>query len=410
MFFATATCPEDLLTYLFQKLKITNCKVIRAMTPRPEISYNVHVHADEEIAESALLRNVVTTVQHYTPGQKAVIFAKSHAKVNALAAKLNCDPFHRGLGESLESTWKKFTSSQGPKLLVCSSIVGVGVDVPGVRHVWHFGMPWNLIDYVQETGRAGRDGRDAFSHLFTWNDEINATSSNYTEDDLRQMVSQTDECRRSIMGKVLDGSPTACTLLRRPNLCDNCRRKVGEPRVQPSTAPPPPSLPARRTLAVQLQQPPQHAPLTQPCSSSTVPPPPPPQPRPHTKSVQTRRAPPHAPPPPPYDEGTTVTTPGPVRQRPRAQPMPTIHDQRSPRVEQPPRSGITQNQADRHPENSRTRFPPSDPPTAAHPMGTGFPATTRRNAKPTGQSSVLLPPLNLDSTLTSDYLPLSLVF
>jgi len=375
MMFASATCPEDLLTYVLNSVKVTNCQVIRAATPRPEISYNVHVHPNEEAAESALLQDVATATKDYAPHQKALVFVRRTDTVERLAAKLGCTPFHRGLAGGLEDTWKTFVSGRRGKVLVCSSIVGVGVDIPGVHDVWHFGMPWNLIDYVQETGRAGRDGTDAFSHLLTWNDDINAPSSNYTEGDLRRMVSQTDECRRTIMGKVLDGCPTSCALLRRPNLCDNCRRKVDEARLRPTTDTPRPPLPNHRTRSVQLQHPPRGAPLTQPSSSrstSTVPPPPPPQLSPHAKSVQAQRAPPHAPPPPPYEEVTTTATPGPVRQKPHAQPAPSVQDGRLPQYRQPPQSGLTA-------ENSRINFLPPGPPPAANPVGTRFPATTQRN-------------------------------
>lgn len=413
--FATGTCPEGLLADILRKLKITNCQVLRAMTPRPEISYNVDVRADEEAAKSALLRAVKATTAGYAPGSRALIFCRKTSTVNDIATKLGYSPFHRKLpDDQLKHTWSDFTSGQGVKVLVCSSIIGVGVDIPHVRDVWHFGMPWNLIDYVQETGRGGRDGKEAFSHLFTWNDDIDATSSNYTEADLRRMVSQTNECRRTVMGEVLDNHATSCALLRQPNLCDNCQRRMEDARRNPDAATPPPPLPNHYTHTVKPQKALQGARRAQPRGgevTSIAPLPATTPPRPHSHGV--------LPQPPPSDkrrsrlphEETMTATAGPIPPRPSARQRPGVQEkrstpneqppvrtqpgvqgQRSPRNGRPPQPNNAVNRARARTDDSKTRPRPQDSAKTATPVGTTFPATARRNKTPAEHPSVLHPP------------------
>ena len=52
------------------------------------------------------------------------------------------------------------------KIMVATSAFSMGIDVPDIELVIHFNTPISMTDYIQQIGRAGRDGRKARCILF----------------------------------------------------------------------------------------------------------------------------------------------------------------------------------------------------------------------------------------------------
>jgi ATP-dependent DNA helicase RecQ len=107
---------------------------------------------------------------------KAMIFVPTVKQGEALSHQLReqhgldlplyhakaCDAWTR------ETLVKRFKGELQPDIraIICTNAFGMGLDIPNVRLVVHWQQPQSVEDYLQEFGRAGRDGRQALAVLF----------------------------------------------------------------------------------------------------------------------------------------------------------------------------------------------------------------------------------------------------
>ncbi|KAG7168893.1 uncharacterized protein LOC121866392 [Homarus americanus] len=78
----------------------------------------------------------------------------------------DAEAYHAGLSSYRRHKIQKQFMSGKLRIVVATVAFGMGIDKADVRGVIHFNMPRNIESYVQEIGRAGRDGEDAHCHLF----------------------------------------------------------------------------------------------------------------------------------------------------------------------------------------------------------------------------------------------------
>ncbi len=69
--------------------------------------------------------------------------------------------YHAGMEPHTRSRLQDEFSTGRHRVMCATSAFGMGVDIPEIRLVCHLGMPGALEAYVQEAGRAGRDGLPA---------------------------------------------------------------------------------------------------------------------------------------------------------------------------------------------------------------------------------------------------------
>jgi ATP-dependent DNA helicase RecQ len=168
----TATAGQAMQQRILASLGIEDAEVFVRGVDRPNIALVRWEAAPSERHHeiAALLRLPVFA------GQKAMIFvptAKVGQELQTDLRKTGLEiPFyHSKLGTEWDrqELLKRFQGESRPVVnhIICTNAFGMGLDVPDVRLVVHWQQPASVEDYLQEFGRAGRDGRQSVAVTFT---------------------------------------------------------------------------------------------------------------------------------------------------------------------------------------------------------------------------------------------------
>ena len=99
---------------------------------------------------------------------------------------------------------KSFCNPNGILRIVVATIAfGMGLDCPNVSRIIHWGPPSDVGSYLQETGRAGRDGKKAVVTLYFSNLELASTTMT---SEMKEYCRNKKECRRKVLLKDFDDS------------------------------------------------------------------------------------------------------------------------------------------------------------------------------------------------------------
>ena len=164
----TATAGQEMQVRILESLGVPDAQVFVRGVDRPNIALlRWSVPVDERPGVIAQLCRVRMPgkVMIFVPTRKIGEALQNHLSERGLETPF----YHSQLGGAWEreQLFKRFSGESRPEVdrIICTSAFGMGLDIKNVRMVIHWQHPSSIEDYLQEFGRAGRDGKASVAVL-----------------------------------------------------------------------------------------------------------------------------------------------------------------------------------------------------------------------------------------------------
>ena len=187
----TATATPDVARDIRKAFGIADEDHVQTSFHRPNLHFRITpcpVGKKKEYLTKVLLKRKVPSIVYVTLQQTAEEVATHLQRngVNALA-------YHAGLADEHRHAAQDSFMDGSVDVIVATIAFGMGIDKADIRAVYHYNLPKTLENYMQETGRAGRDGKTSVCELLACGDDC-IVLENFTFGDtptpqaLRQLV------------------------------------------------------------------------------------------------------------------------------------------------------------------------------------------------------------------------------
>ena len=164
----TATATENVKVDVIHNLGIKGCEIFTQSFNRPNLQYHVLPKGNAKNATESIATQIKTTYRNQT----GIIYCLSRKNCETVSQQLRAEHgikahhYHAGMKPEEKANTQKAWQAGKYHVIVATIAFGMGIDKPDVRFVIHLTIPKSLEGYYQETGRAGRDGKQSGCFLY----------------------------------------------------------------------------------------------------------------------------------------------------------------------------------------------------------------------------------------------------
>ncbi|MDA8762451.1 RecQ family ATP-dependent DNA helicase [Flavobacteriaceae bacterium] len=173
----TATATKKVVEDIIENLNLSNTSIFKKSFYRKNLAYQI-IKNENKLGklEQIFKKNPFPTIIYVNSRKKTEDIS------NFINAKGYLSTFYHG-GMTTESKTKAFNSwiKEDRLIMVATNAFGMGIDKPNVKVVIHLDLPASIENYVQEAGRAGRNGEKSFSVVLQNENDINSFKKNTLE-------------------------------------------------------------------------------------------------------------------------------------------------------------------------------------------------------------------------------------
>ncbi|MFT5762025.1 MAG: ATP-dependent DNA helicase RecQ [Polaribacter sp.] len=164
----TATATKEVIKDISDSLEIKNAILFKKSFYRSNLAYQIFSLEDK------LGRLLQICTKTKAP---IIVYVSSRNKTKEIATFLNANNFkasyyHGGLSSAnKQESFDNWITEKTP-IIVATNAFGMGIDKDNVKVVIHLDLPNSIENYIQEAGRAGRNGEKAFSAVLANKNDI----------------------------------------------------------------------------------------------------------------------------------------------------------------------------------------------------------------------------------------------
>ncbi len=164
----TASATQIVLEDLCRIQTLKEAVLFKSSYLRERLAYQIFEVEDKFFK----LKQILTKIK-----APAILYVQTRKEAEKTSAFLNRAGFastyyHGGMVAAEKKKAYEEWFCEKKTTMVATNAFGMGIDKPNIRVVIHLQLPYSIENYLQEAGRAGRDGKKAFSVLLKNNSDL----------------------------------------------------------------------------------------------------------------------------------------------------------------------------------------------------------------------------------------------